>query len=33
CHRFLSGDGRLTGYHWGLPRKAAMLSYEAVRAA
>jgi AraC family transcriptional regulator of adaptative response/methylated-DNA-[protein]-cysteine methyltransferase len=32
CHRFLSGDGRLTGYHWGLPRKAAMLSYEAARA-
>jgi AraC family transcriptional regulator of adaptative response/methylated-DNA-[protein]-cysteine methyltransferase len=28
CHRFLGQDGRLTGYHWGLPRKAAMLSYE-----
>lgn len=28
CHRFLGRDGRLTGYHWGLPRKAAMLSYE-----
>lgn len=28
CHRFLGRDGRLTGYHWGLPRKAAMLAYE-----
>ncbi|MDP8916228.1 MAG: methylated-DNA--[protein]-cysteine S-methyltransferase, partial [Pseudomonadota bacterium] len=28
CHRFLGRDGRLTGYHWGLPRKAAMLTYE-----
>ena len=25
-------DGRLTGYHWGLARKAAMLGTEAVRA-
>ena len=33
CHRFLGRDGRLTGYHWGLERKAAMLSYEAARAA
>lgn len=31
CHRFLGRDGRLTGYHWGLPRKAAMLSWEAAR--
>ena len=29
CHRFLGADGRLTGYHWGVERKAAMLSYEA----
>ena len=29
CHRFIARDGRLTGYHWGLPRKAAMLSWEA----
>ena len=29
CHRVLSSDGRLTGYHWGLPRKRAMLAYEA----
>ncbi len=28
CHRVLASDGRLNGYHWGLPRKAAMLSYE-----
>ncbi len=33
CHRFLGRDGRLTGYHWGLPRKAAMLSWEASQAA
>jgi AraC family transcriptional regulator of adaptative response/methylated-DNA-[protein]-cysteine methyltransferase len=32
CHRFLGADGRLTGYHWGVERKAAMLSYEAARA-
>src|SRR5690606_21937189 len=25
CHRALARDGRLTGYHWGLARKAAML--------
>ncbi|TGY88997.1 methylated-DNA--[protein]-cysteine S-methyltransferase [Marinicauda algicola] len=29
CHRVLSSDGRLTGYHWGLKRKCAMLAYEA----
>lgn len=33
CHRFLGRDGRLTGYHWGLPRKAAMLAYERPHAA
>jgi AraC family transcriptional regulator of adaptative response/methylated-DNA-[protein]-cysteine methyltransferase len=32
CHRALARDGRLTGYHWGLPRKAAMLGLEAARA-
>ena len=31
CHRVLSGDGRLTGYHWGLNRKRCMLAYEAAR--
>jgi AraC family transcriptional regulator of adaptative response/methylated-DNA-[protein]-cysteine methyltransferase len=31
CHRVLSSDGRLTGYHWGVPRKRAMLAYEAAR--
>jgi AraC family transcriptional regulator, regulatory protein of adaptative response / methylated-DNA-[protein]-cysteine methyltransferase len=30
CHRALATDGRLTGYHWGLARKAAMLGLEAV---
>ena len=32
CHRALAADGRLTGYHWGLARKAAMLGLEAVGA-
>ena len=32
CHRAISADGRLTGYHWGLARKAAMLGSEAVAA-
>ncbi len=31
CHRALGADGRLTGYHWGLARKAAMLGLEAVQ--
>jgi len=30
CHRAIARDGRLTGYHWGLARKAAMLGMEAV---
>lgn len=33
CHRAIAKDGRLTGYHWGLARKAAMLGMEAVQAA
>ena len=32
CHRAIGKDGRLTGYHWGLARKAAMLGLEAVQA-
>jgi AraC family transcriptional regulator of adaptative response/methylated-DNA-[protein]-cysteine methyltransferase len=32
CHRAIARDGRLTGYHWGLARKAAMLGTEAVQA-
>ncbi|MGZ8362288.1 MAG: methylated-DNA--[protein]-cysteine S-methyltransferase [Caulobacteraceae bacterium] len=32
CHRAIARDGRLTGYHWGLGRKAAMLGMEAVAA-
>jgi AraC family transcriptional regulator of adaptative response/methylated-DNA-[protein]-cysteine methyltransferase len=32
CHRAIAKDGRLTGYHWGLARKAAMLGREAVAA-
>jgi AraC family transcriptional regulator, regulatory protein of adaptative response / methylated-DNA-[protein]-cysteine methyltransferase len=31
CHRVLGSDGTLTGYHWGLPRKRAMLAMEAAR--
>lgn len=28
CHRVLGGSGKLTGYHWGLTRKRAMLGWE-----
>ena len=28
CHRVLAADGRLTGYHWGVRRKRAMLAWE-----
>lgn len=31
CHRVLGSDGALTGYHWGIPRKRAMLAVEASR--
>lgn len=31
CHRVLGSDGKLQGYHWGLPRKRAMLAIEAAR--
>lgn len=31
CHRALRKSGGLGGYHWGLPRKRAMLAYEAAR--
>jgi AraC family transcriptional regulator of adaptative response/methylated-DNA-[protein]-cysteine methyltransferase len=30
CHRAIAKDGRLTGYHWGLDRKVAMLGREAL---
>jgi AraC family transcriptional regulator of adaptative response/methylated-DNA-[protein]-cysteine methyltransferase len=33
CHRVLGSDGKLTGYHWGVARKRAMLAVEAARAA
>ncbi|MGA7675723.1 MAG: methylated-DNA--[protein]-cysteine S-methyltransferase [Rhizomicrobium sp.] len=28
CHRVLGGNGALTGYHWGVARKRAMLAVE-----
>ncbi len=31
CHRVLASGGGLHGYHWGLPRKRAMLALEAAR--
>ncbi|MDC9835214.1 bifunctional helix-turn-helix domain-containing protein/methylated-DNA--[protein]-cysteine S-methyltransferase [Rhizobium binxianense] len=32
CHRALGKNGALTGYHWGLTRKRAMLGWESARA-
>jgi len=32
CHRVLGKSGKLTGYHWGVTRKCAMLGWEAGRA-
>jgi AraC family transcriptional regulator of adaptative response/methylated-DNA-[protein]-cysteine methyltransferase len=33
CHRVLGRSGALTGYHWGLTRKQAILGWEACRLA
>lgn len=33
CHRVLRRSGALGGYHWGLERKVAMLTHEALQAA
>ena len=33
CHRALGKSGALTGYHWGLTRKRAMLGWEAAKLA
>jgi AraC family transcriptional regulator, regulatory protein of adaptative response / methylated-DNA-[protein]-cysteine methyltransferase len=33
CHRVVGKSGNLTGYHWGLTRKRAMLGWEAARVA
>jgi AraC family transcriptional regulator of adaptative response/methylated-DNA-[protein]-cysteine methyltransferase len=33
CHRVFGRSGALTGYHWGLTRKQAMLGWETGRAA
>jgi AraC family transcriptional regulator of adaptative response/methylated-DNA-[protein]-cysteine methyltransferase len=32
CHRAIGKSGALTGYHWGLNRKRAMLGWEAAKA-
>ncbi len=32
CHRVVGADGDLTGYRWGIPRKAALLSAESAAA-
>ena len=32
CHRVIGKSGALTGYHWGLTRKQAMLGWEAGKA-
>jgi AraC family transcriptional regulator of adaptative response/methylated-DNA-[protein]-cysteine methyltransferase len=32
CHRVVGSDGDLTGYRWGVPRKAELLSREAAAA-
>jgi AraC family transcriptional regulator of adaptative response/methylated-DNA-[protein]-cysteine methyltransferase len=31
CHRVIGKSGDLTGYHWGLTRKRAILGWEAGR--
>jgi AraC family transcriptional regulator, regulatory protein of adaptative response / methylated-DNA-[protein]-cysteine methyltransferase len=33
CHRVIGKNGDITGYHWGLTRKRAMLGWEAGQAA
>ena len=33
CHRVLGKSGDITGYHWGLTRKRAMLGWEAGKTA
>ena len=33
CHRVIGKSGDLTGYHWGITRKRAMLGWEAGKAA
>ncbi len=32
CHRVLSATGAITGYHWGIDRKRALIAYELARA-
>jgi AraC family transcriptional regulator of adaptative response/methylated-DNA-[protein]-cysteine methyltransferase len=33
CHRVIGKSGDITGYHWGITRKRAMLGWEAGRVA
>lgn len=32
CHRVLAANGAITGYHWGIDRKRALIAYELARA-
>jgi AraC family transcriptional regulator of adaptative response/methylated-DNA-[protein]-cysteine methyltransferase len=32
CHRVIASSGALTGYHWGLPVKRALLAWESAQA-
>jgi len=32
CHRVVGKNGDITGYHWGISRKRAMLGWEAGQA-
>ena len=31
CHRVVRETGAITGYHWGIPRKLAMIGWEATQ--
>ena len=31
CHRVIRETGAITGYHWGIPRKLAMIGWEATQ--
>jgi AraC family transcriptional regulator, regulatory protein of adaptative response / methylated-DNA-[protein]-cysteine methyltransferase len=31
CHRVITSDGQLGGYHWGIDRKSALIGWEAAK--